>query len=156
LTNNWVPAHEIVLHFVDGQRCDDDLSANGVIVDPGGPATFVPAPAAAVTGPADGLRGQSRTFTVSASSFSSVPSSAGFAYTIDWDAGPPVQTVPRSPGNGAGVPLDHVFARSGPFTVKVTAPDTNGLTSDPATATVTITDPTATTPVPAVPLDPHR
>ncbi len=28
----------IVLHFVDGQRGDDDLTANGVIVDPGAPA----------------------------------------------------------------------------------------------------------------------
>ena len=27
----------IVLHFVDGQRGDDDLSANGVILDPGAP-----------------------------------------------------------------------------------------------------------------------
>ena len=28
----------IILHFVDGQRGDDDLTANGQIVDPGGPA----------------------------------------------------------------------------------------------------------------------
>lgn len=28
---------KIVLHFVDGQRGDDDLNANGVIVDPGAP-----------------------------------------------------------------------------------------------------------------------
>ena len=29
----------IVLHFVDGRRGDDDLEADGVITDPGGPAT---------------------------------------------------------------------------------------------------------------------
>jgi uncharacterized repeat protein (TIGR01451 family) len=28
----------IILHFVDGQRGDDDLMANGLIMDPGGPA----------------------------------------------------------------------------------------------------------------------
>jgi CSLREA domain-containing protein len=28
----------IILHLIDGQRGDDDLSANGTIVDPGGPA----------------------------------------------------------------------------------------------------------------------
>ena len=28
----------IVLHLIDGQRGDNDLSANGVIVDPGLPA----------------------------------------------------------------------------------------------------------------------
>ena len=38
----------IVLHFVDGQRGDDDLSGNGRISDPGGPAFVAPtvAPAA--------------------------------------------------------------------------------------------------------------
>ena len=31
---------EIILHFVDGKRGDNDLTANGRIVDPGGPAVF--------------------------------------------------------------------------------------------------------------------
>ena len=31
-------ADRIVLHFIDGQRGDDDLAANGTIADPGGPA----------------------------------------------------------------------------------------------------------------------
>ncbi|MCB8925443.1 MAG: DUF11 domain-containing protein [Ardenticatenaceae bacterium] len=30
----------ITLHFVDGQRGDDDLTANGIIVDPGAPSTW--------------------------------------------------------------------------------------------------------------------
>lgn len=34
-------ADRIVLHFVDGLRGDDDLAANGIIVDPGAPS-FVP------------------------------------------------------------------------------------------------------------------
>jgi uncharacterized delta-60 repeat protein len=35
---NYTSVYEIILHLVDGQRGDDDLRANGVIVDPGGPA----------------------------------------------------------------------------------------------------------------------
>ena len=31
-------ADRIVVHYIDGQRGDDDLAANGRIVDPGGPA----------------------------------------------------------------------------------------------------------------------
>jgi hypothetical protein len=37
--NSAIPPGQIVLHYVDGQRGDDDLSVNGVIVDPGAPAT---------------------------------------------------------------------------------------------------------------------
>ncbi|GBL15644.1 hypothetical protein MTo_02959 [Microcystis aeruginosa NIES-1211] len=33
--------NEIILHFVDGQRGDDDLTANGQIVDPGAPAESI-------------------------------------------------------------------------------------------------------------------
>jgi hypothetical protein len=36
---------EIILHHVDGQLGDSDLTANGVIVDPGGPAFLVGTPA---------------------------------------------------------------------------------------------------------------
>jgi hypothetical protein len=34
----------IVLHFVDGRRGDDDRAFNGVILDPGGPASALPPP----------------------------------------------------------------------------------------------------------------
>src|SRR5439155_13531525 len=34
----------VTLYFVDGQRGDDDLTANGVIVEPGGPAFIASAP----------------------------------------------------------------------------------------------------------------
>src|SRR5262249_56737333 len=33
--------HQIVLHFVDGQRGDDDLAANGVVVDAGAPGLLI-------------------------------------------------------------------------------------------------------------------
>src|SRR5262249_43041804 len=63
ITNTRVPSGEIVLHFIQGQRGDDNV-ADDVIVDAGGPAAFVPA--AAVTGAAAGQPGQSLTFTISA------------------------------------------------------------------------------------------
>src|SRR5262249_5953826 len=39
----YVQTTTIYLHYVDGQRGDDDLTANGVIVDPGAPAYVPPA-----------------------------------------------------------------------------------------------------------------
>jgi len=43
----------VVLHFIDGARGDDDLSANGVIVEPGGPATICPSAEVGITAPHD-------------------------------------------------------------------------------------------------------
>lgn len=37
-TGARINGNQVVLHFVDGLRGDDDLQANGVIVDQGGPA----------------------------------------------------------------------------------------------------------------------
>ena len=37
-TGAVIVGNRVTLHFVDGKRGDSDLSANGVIVDPGGPA----------------------------------------------------------------------------------------------------------------------
>ncbi len=39
-TGAEINGNVVTLHFVDGQRGDDDLTANGVIVDPGGPTGF--------------------------------------------------------------------------------------------------------------------
>jgi uncharacterized repeat protein (TIGR01451 family) len=39
-TGAQINGNVVTLHFVDGQRGDDDLMANGTIVDPGGPAGF--------------------------------------------------------------------------------------------------------------------
>jgi hypothetical protein len=53
--NPAIPTDEIVLHFIDGQLGDDDLSANGVIVDDGGPAFLAaagPAPSPGDQAPA--------------------------------------------------------------------------------------------------------
>jgi hypothetical protein len=40
-TGAEIQGNHIILHFADGQRGDDDLAANGLIVDPGGPAVTV-------------------------------------------------------------------------------------------------------------------
>ena len=38
-TGAEILSDRIVLHFVDGERGDHDLAANGSILDPGGPAS---------------------------------------------------------------------------------------------------------------------
>ena len=41
-TGAVINGNVVTLHFVDGQRGDDDLQANGVIIEPGGPGEPVP------------------------------------------------------------------------------------------------------------------
>ncbi|MBC3931485.1 PKD domain-containing protein [Undibacterium curvum] len=65
-------------------------------------------------------------------------SSANLAATYSWDFGDGT--------TGTGAAPAHVFAKSGTYTVKVTASDTNG-TKAQATATVVIVDAVLTTPV---------
>ncbi len=49
-TGAEINGNQITLHFVDGQRGDDDLAANGIITDIGGPGVTVVSPE---TGPND-------------------------------------------------------------------------------------------------------
>jgi hypothetical protein len=42
VTNPSIPPNEVVLHFVDGQTGDLDMTNDGTIVDPGAPAMFLP------------------------------------------------------------------------------------------------------------------
>jgi hypothetical protein len=97
------------------------------------------APTATVVGPVDGVRGQPRTFTVTASDPSPVDEAAGFEYTIAWGDASPMQTVPRTMANGSGVSLEHVFPASGTYTMQVTATDKDQGTSTVATHSITIT-----------------
>jgi hypothetical protein len=98
-----------------------------------------PIPTAALQGPADGVRGQPRTFTFSATSGSAAEQAAGFTYTINWGDGSPVETIARTAGNGAGVIDNHVFTDSGTDTVTVTATDQDGHASNPVSQSITIT-----------------
>jgi PKD domain len=92
------------------------------------------APKAGVSGPSDGVRGQARTFTLTASDPSSVDQAAGFAFNINWGDGA-TQTV----SGPSGTTVSHVFSTSGSYSVKVTARDKDGGTSAATTQKDTIT-----------------
>jgi hypothetical protein len=101
-------------------------------------AVAVVAPTAGSSGPADGVPGQPRTFTFTATHPSQADTAAGFVYTITWGDGTPAQTIPRAPGNGAGVAVDHVYTAPGSYTVQVTDTEDGGSTSAAVSSTVTI------------------
>jgi len=104
------------------------------IADQGGSSTTttttmtvaVVPPTATIAGPADGVPGQPRTFTFAAADISPIDRAAGFIYTINWGDGTPVQTIPRTPGNGSGISIDHVYAAPGSYTVQATATEDGG------------------------------
>jgi hypothetical protein len=96
------------------------------------------APTASLTGPSSGVPGQPLTFTLGASDPSSVDQAAGFSYVINWGDGSPVQTIARTAGNDTGVQVTHVYTRSGPYTVQLTATDKDNGTSTVATTSITI------------------
>ena len=92
------------------------------------------APTAGVSGPTDGVRGQARTFTLTATDPSAVDQAAGFTFAINWGDGS-TQTVTGP----SGTAVSHTYTASGAYTVKVTAKDKDGGTSAAATAKDTIT-----------------
>ena len=132
-----VPSGEIDLYFIDGQRGDDDLMVDDSITDAGGPARF--APVASIAGPTAAGRGQTRTFTLSAADLSPDILAAGFTYSIDWGDGTLMQSVTATPGNAAGISLNHSFDKIGVFNIRITATDRDKLSSPPATFPITIT-----------------
>jgi RHS repeat-associated protein len=93
------------------------------------------APHAAVAGPTDAVRGQSRRFTLSAQDDSPVDQAAGFNYEIDWNGDGTIDQFVAGP---AGLELDHVFAEAGTNQVRVRATDKDGDTSNETTATVVV------------------
>jgi Ca2+-binding RTX toxin-like protein len=95
------------------------------------------APAVTVAGPDSAVRQQVVSFALAATDASPTDQAAGFTYEIDWGDGSRPEKVRRSPGNGTDVVLDHVFARTGTFTVRVTATDKDGA-STVTTHTVTV------------------
>jgi hypothetical protein len=96
-------------------------------------------PVASLQGPANGVRGQARTFTFSATSPSPSEQAGGFTYTIDWGDGSAEQIVQRTPGNDTGVSVSHVFTESGSYSVTVFAADQDGHGSAPANQSIDIT-----------------
>jgi hypothetical protein len=91
-------------------------------------------PTAAVSGPADAVPGQTRTWTFSASDPSPIDQAAPFTYQINWGDGA-TQTVV---GSGSGVQVAHTFTATGSFSVSATATDKDNGTGSAAGATVTV------------------
>lgn len=126
----------VVLNFVDGQRGDDDLMPNGIIVDPGAPAFILNSPpTASISGPNSGVRGQPLEFSFAANDPDPTDQSATFRYEIDWNGD---DTVDESVDGAATVTLRHIFPATGIFNVTATATDEGGMISQPATHDVTI------------------
>jgi hypothetical protein len=96
------------------------------------------APTAGVSGPGNGVPGQPRTFTFTASDPSPTDRAAGFVYTITWGDGSAPQTVARAAGNGSGALVDHVYTAPGTYTVTVSATDDDGATGAAATGSLTV------------------
>jgi hypothetical protein len=92
-------------------------------------------PTAGISGPTDGVRGQTRTFTLGATDPSPVDQAAGFTFAVHWNDGTPDQTL----AGVSGLSLDHVFTSSGSYNVQVTATDKDGGVSTVATQLVTVT-----------------
>jgi autotransporter-associated beta strand protein/parallel beta-helix repeat protein len=85
-------------------------------------------PTASLSGPANGVPGQPRTFTFKATDVSPVDQAAGFTYAINWGDGSPVLTISRTAGNGTGVAFDHVYTKAGSYSVTMTATEDGGST----------------------------
>ncbi|MBI1913503.1 MAG: PKD domain-containing protein, partial [Planctomycetes bacterium] len=90
-------------------------------------------PTAIISGPADGVRGQPRTFTLTASDPSTADQRAGFTFRIDWGDGS--HDVVHGP---SGLTVEHIFSASGSYNVQVTATDKDGGTSSVVSRTITI------------------
>jgi Ca2+-binding RTX toxin-like protein len=94
------------------------------------------APVAAIGGPATGVPYQPRTFVVWATD-DAPDEASGFQFEINWGDGE-TTTIPATPGNGAGVSVDHTYASPGSFVVTVVATDSHGASSDPATTSISV------------------
>jgi uncharacterized delta-60 repeat protein len=93
-------------------------------------------PTAGISGPTDGyngVQGQTRTFTFTATDPSNADTTAGFTYKVTWGDGQS-STTPAGQ-SGAGIQLSHAYALAGSYTVSVTATDKDGGVSAAATQT---------------------
>lgn len=108
-----------------GQRFDQSF---GAPVD--GP------PVAAIAGPTTGVRGQPRTYTLTATDPDPADLAAGFSFAIDWDGNGSTDQTVVGP---SGTQVIHVFPSTGSFSVKVTATDQDNVVGPQASLGVTIT-----------------
>jgi Ca2+-binding RTX toxin-like protein len=97
------------------------------------------APTSFVSGPAAGVRGGPQTLTFGATDPDAIDEQAGFSYHVNWDDGT-AEDVSASAFHASAGSLDHIFTASGAYTVRVTATDAAGTTSNAATAEIAISD----------------
>jgi Ca2+-binding RTX toxin-like protein len=93
------------------------------------------APTAIVAAPFEAVRGQGRTFVLTATDPSPVDQAAGFTFRIDWDGNGTIDETVVGP---SGVQVERVFPKEGANTVRVTAVDKDGGVSGVATHSINV------------------
>jgi len=94
-------------------------------------------PSAAISGPAEGLKGDPLPFDLSATDVSVVDQAANFTYVVNWGDGSPIQTIVGA----AAIEVDHEFIAAGSTTVIVTAMDKDLGVSDPVSFQIDVIQP---------------
>jgi hypothetical protein len=98
------------------------------VLTPDGP------PSASISGVTFGVRGQPRTFILEALDPSPDDQAAGFEFSVSWGDASPVDTF----AGLSGLQVEHIFADRGEYFIEVTAKDQQGLVSDVATRSITV------------------
>ncbi len=142
LQNPSLDPNIVILHFVDGGRGDDNVEGlNGIIEDTGAPAYTSIMPEAAVSGRSTGRQGLSLSFILSVLNAGLSGPAAGFTYRINWGDGSPIDTVPATMGDGSGARTQHLFARTGTFSIHVTAVSSDGTVGPTAQKDISVQAP---------------
>jgi Ca2+-binding RTX toxin-like protein len=94
-------------------------------------------PVVAITGPSTAVRGQPRSYTLSAADPSNNDPNAEFLFAIDWNGD---GVVDESISGPSGTMVSHVFSASGSRTVLVVAYDDDGGVSNTDSLLVTVAD----------------
>lgn len=91
-------------------------------------------PVAQIVGPSTGVRGQPRTFALSAAEPQPEDHAGGFTYVIDWGDGTPSETIQ----GGDVLSREHLFAESGAYVIHGTARNNKGEVSSFTTHSIAI------------------
>jgi hypothetical protein len=112
----------VILHFVDGQRGDADLSANGEVVEPGGPALAPNQPPAVgpITAPLHPV--QVGTEILANADFTDP--NIWDMHTAQWEWGDGTTTIQESVTSPASA--SHIYTTPGVYTVQLTITDDDG------------------------------
>jgi Ca2+-binding RTX toxin-like protein len=124
---------QVVLHFIDGERGDSDLLENGVIIDPGGPATIDDLPLeplftlSSIDGSRVAVPGQLRSYSATFSGGNQV---GNYAAAIDWGDGNVsdgyVAVASAGGVTNGTVSFWHTYKTIGDRVVRLTLRDGNG------------------------------